>query len=141
MIDPISKPISKAALDQLTANHKNNPDLPVITNAVFISRAHFEKFVSNLPSEYDALKICFVRFPANPKDPLRILEAGNNLTQLSLILTPVKGTDKLKWSSEDVTDQNGNLITLCVCEPGVDDQNGTGLTPPKTGEEDPDPGP
>ena len=132
------KTISKPDLTQLISNHKNNPGLPVMTEDIFIGRDHFEDFIKSLPQNYDALKICFVRFPATPKDPERILESGNNLTQLSLILVPVKGTNRLSWSSSDVTDANGNLMALCVCEPGVDDNNATGVVPPKGGEEDPE---
>ena len=119
------------------ANHKTNANLPVMTDAVFITRKHFDEFVGGFPQECDALKICFVRFPANPKDPDRIMEAGNNQTQLSLIIIPVKETNSDTWSSTDAADDDGNLRALCVCEPGIDDNNGTGLTPPKGSNENP----
>lgn len=127
--------ISKTNLDRLIDNHKNNKGLPILTDAVFITRKHFDEYVKGLPQDYDALKICFVRFESNPPDPDRILEAGNNLTQVSLIFVPVKNTDQSTWTSTGVTDQNDVLRTLCVCEPNIDDQNNTGVVPPKNGEE------
>ena len=134
------KNITEQKLTELIANNKTNANLPVMTDTVFIALDHFNEFLRGLPQECDALKICFVRFPANPKDPGRILEAGNNLTQLSLVIIPVKATNSANWSSTDATDKDGNLRALCVCEPGIDDNNGTGLIPPKGSTEKPSDG-
>jgi hypothetical protein len=125
------KSISGSKLEELMNNNKDNIELPVVTNAAFITRKHFEEFQSSLPADYDALKFCFVRFPATPPDPTKILPAGNNLTQISLIIVGTKKTDRVTWNSTGVTDVNGNLITLCVCEPGENDDDNTGVCPPK----------
>ena len=124
--------ITKADLDKLIGNFRINKDLPFITDAAFITRKHLDEFVKGQPPNCDALKICFVRFPSIPPDPDKILAAGNNLTQVSLIFVPLKETNLANWTSTEIADANGNIETLCVCEPGVLDP-ATGVCPPKKG--------
>lgn len=125
--------ITKDKLNELQANHKNNKDFRIMTDAVFVTRAHLEKFLSALAknhSEHDAYKICFIRHKSSPKDS-RILSAGNNLTQLSLIIVPTKKTNTLTWDSTDVTEKDGKIPTLSFCTPGKSDKNSTGHCPPQ----------
>lgn len=127
-------PKSKAEIDILCGNHQSNMSLPIITNAAFVSRRHFEEFVRGLPPDYDAVKFCFIRHSIPPQDD-RNLPAGNNLTQLSLILMPMKDTNTATWESTEVI-ENGMIHTLCFCEPGRPDRpdrNGTGHCPPASG--------
>ena len=131
--------ITKAKLNKLTANHKNNKDFRIMTDAVFVTRQHLEEFLKSLPQalkDHDAYKICFIRHETPPLDD-RISPAGNNLTQLSLIFVPVKNTNFVTWKSTEVTDQNGLIPTLCFCEPGKPDGNSTGHCPPAIGCPDP----
>lgn len=130
--------ITKAKLNKLIANHNNNRDLEIITDAVFVTRDHLEEFLTslnNLPN-HDAYKICFIRHDTPPLDD-RISPAGNNVTQLSLIFVPLKNTDRITWTSEEVT-ENGLIPTLCFCEPGRPDRNSTGHCPPASGCPPPD---
>ena len=133
------EPITKAKLNKLIANHNKNRNLEIITDAVFVSRGHFKGFVDSLPTDCDAIKICFIRHKL-PRPDSRILpaEQGNDLTQLSLIFVPVKNTDFETWKSTEATDQNGLIPTLCFCEPGKPDGNRTGHCPPASGCPSPD---
>src|SRR6186713_245471 len=128
------KPITKTELDDLILNHQGNKTLPIETDAVFITKEHLKDFVDDLPGKSNAVKICFVRFKSDPKEPKKIKDAGNNLTQVSLVFVPVEVKDgtRSSWSSDEVL-VNGFLNTLCVCEPGIDDNNDTGLCPPNEG--------
>lgn len=130
----MTEPITKAKLDKLIANHSQNRNLKIVTDAVFVKRDHFREFVNSLPTETDAIKICFIRHKFPPQDP-RILaaEQGNDLTQLSLIFVPVKNTNFATWASTEATDQNDLIPTLCFCEPGRPDGNSTGHCPPASG--------
>jgi len=121
-------PITKAQLDKLTDNHKNNKDFRIMTDAVFVTRDHLNEFLNGLPTNCDAIKICFIRHKTPPSDT-RILEAGNNLTQLSLIFVPVKNTNRETWTSKEVT-KKGLIPTLCFCVPGIPDEKSTGHCPP-----------
>ncbi len=123
-------PKTKTEIDTLCENHKNNPNLPIRTNAVFITRDHFDAFRNNLPQDCDAIKICYIRHKFPPQDS-RILpaEPGNDLTQLSLIFIPTKNTNRSTWNSE-LADLNGLVPTLCFCEPGKPDGDSTGHCPP-----------
>ena len=123
------KAINQARLTILCNNYKNNKALPNETNAVFITKDHLTEFVNGLPANCDAVKICFVRFESTPPDPAKILPAGNNLTQVTLIFVPLSNTDRASWISTEITGAN----TLCVCEPTIDDNDSTGLCPPKRG--------
>jgi len=127
MIAPKTKPEIK----RLTDNHTNNKNLPIKTDAIFVTRQHLNEFLTNLPP-HDAYKICFIRHDTPPADD-RILPAGNNVTQLSLIFVPVNNTDRITWISEDVTDQNGLIPTLSFCVPGIPDRDSTGHCPPASG--------
>ena len=111
--------ITKAQLNTLTAKHNNNMNLPILTNAVFVTREH------------DAYKICFIRHDSPPLDT-RISPAGNNLTQLSLIFVPMKDTNQATWESTEA-DENGMISTLSFCVPGRPDNNTTGHCPPASG--------
>jgi hypothetical protein len=123
--------MKKSELDKLVDNHMNNMGLPVTTNAAFISRRHLENYLQGLPGDCDAIKVCYVRFDGTTSDPARIAVVGNNLTQLSLVFVGMTKTDIKNWNSTEITDAAGNLKTLCVCDPAVDDQDQTGLCPPK----------
>jgi hypothetical protein len=127
-------PITNDRLDELKNNHQNimNNGLPIITKALFVTRLHFEDFVNSLPQDCDAIKICFIRHEIPPQDR-RILPAGNNLSQLSLILVPMKNTNRSTWESEVATGQNSLITTLCFCVPGVPDGSSTGHCPPASG--------
>lgn len=124
--------ITKVELGKLIANHRNNKDFRIVTDAVFVTKDHLETFLSGLPSEHDAYKICFIRHETPPLDD-RISPAGNNLTQLSLIFVPVKDTNKSTWKSTEATNPDGTITTLCFCKPGVPDRNSTGHCPPASG--------
>ena len=123
------KPISSTRLEELCANYRNNKSLLNETNAVFITKKHLSDFVDGLPQPCDAVKICFVRFSSTPPDPVTIKDAGNNLTQVSLIFVPLSNTNSATWESTEIAGEN----SLCVCEPTVDDTNSTGVCPPKKG--------
>jgi hypothetical protein len=124
--------ITKAKLDKLIANHNKNRKLEIVTDAVFVTRKHFDQFLSRLPQNHDAFKICFIRHDTPPLDP-RILPAGNNVTQLSLIFVPMKNTDRVTWKSTEAADDDGTIRTLCFCEPGRRDDDNTGHCPPASG--------
>jgi|KBSSwiStaDraftv2_1062776.scaffolds.fasta_scaffold1113950_1 hypothetical protein len=123
--------ITKAQLNTLTAKHNNNMNLPILTNAVFVTREHLDRFLNSLPREHDAYKICFIRHDSPPLDT-RISPAGNNLTQLSLIFVPMKDTNQATWESTEA-DENGMISTLSFCVPGRPDNNTTGHCPPASG--------
>ena len=106
--------------------------MPFITNAAFITGKHLDEFVEGQPPNCDALKFFFVRFPSGPPDSDKFLPAGNNLTPAFLIFIPLKDTNLANGTSTEIADTNGNIETLCVCEPGVLDP-ATGVCPPKRG--------
>ena len=126
MIAPKTKPEIK----RLTDNHTNNKNLPIKTDAIFVTRQHLNEFLTNLPP-HDAYKICFIRHDSPPLDT-RISPAGNNLTQLSLIFVPMKDTNQATWESTEA-DENGMISTLSFCVPGRPDNNTTGHCPPASG--------
>ncbi len=138
-------------LDALTDNHKNNMNLPIETQAVFVTLKHLKDYISLVEDRHnkptapdfdvnkvcDAIKICFVRFEFMPNNN-QILPAGKDLagkelTQVSLIFVPVKTADRSKdWSSQELS-KNDGLQALCVCEPPADDRDSTGVCPPNKG--------
>lgn len=138
------KEISSTELAMLVDNHGKNMGLAVETKAVFITLDHLKDFISQVENRHnnpvkvcDAIKVCFVRFEFKP-NANQILAAGKDLTgteltQTSLIFVPVKTADRSQdWTSQELS-KNDNLLALCVCEPAVDDQNSTGVCPPKKG--------
>ena len=126
---------TKDDIRKLSDNHRNNRQLSIETDAVFVTRKHLAMFVRSLPQECDALKIMFIRHQTPPQDP-RIKSVGNNLTQLSLIFVPLKDTNNSTWVGTTITDQNDKVLTLCFCEPGEIDRperDSTGHCPPASG--------
>lgn len=132
-------PKTKAELDMLIAKHTNNKNLPIKTNAIFVTREHFEQFLNSVPANHDAFKICFIRHDFIPPDPSRILpaEPGSNLTQLSLIFVPMRDTNRGTWESTEAV-ENGIISTLSFCVPGIPDRDSTGHCPPASGCPPPD---
>ena len=125
--------IDKETLDTLIANHKNNKDFRIMTDAVFVTKKHLEEFLDTLRTDnlqHNAYKICFIRHET-PTSDRRILPAGNNLTQLSLIFVPVKNTNTGRWdSSTEAKNGDKTITTLCFCKPGIEDGKSTGHCPP-----------
>jgi hypothetical protein len=141
------KPISSDTLNGFIDNRV------IDTKAVFITLEHLKDFISQVEKRHndstvfgfdatmvcDAIKICFVRFDFKPNDD-QILAAGKDLagkvlTQTSLIFVPVKtkNADRSQgWDSIELSKTDG-LLSLCVCEPAVIDQNSTGVCPPNQG--------
>ena len=125
--------MSLSDLRNLAHNHVQNPDLPYITYKAAVSLAELEKFIDMAKTHNaDALQIFFVRFPidgANTKNE-KILHAGKNLSQISLVFAPGIITEQNDWIIETVRDGD-SVLTLPVCDPGFDEDRATGLCPPK----------
>ncbi|HET9278974.1 MAG TPA: hypothetical protein VFN95_12340 [Flavitalea sp.] len=133
------KPRQVAELDKLLSNHVNNMTLPILTQAAFIKLDHLKDFISQIEARHntcDTIKICFVRYEFKPNSQILLAgkdATGKEMTQISLVLAPVKTADpSVNWRSALLTKPDGAL-TLCVCEPEVDDFNDTGLCPPNQG--------
>ncbi|HKH59526.1 MAG TPA: hypothetical protein VKA49_01775 [Flavitalea sp.] len=145
------KSIPIAELNSLIDNHGKNMSLPTKTKAVFITLDHLKDFISQVEARHnqsssagfdptqvcDTIKICLVRYEFKPnKNQIESAgksRAGKDVTQISLAMVPVKTADPSRdWDSIELSKSDG-VLTLCVCEPAIDDLKKTGLCPPNNG--------
>ena len=138
------KPISLTKLDSLCENYQTNLGLSIESMAAFLNLAHLEDYISQIKARHniqgakpdeicDTIKICFVRYEGKDTSGKILLAGkgrnGKELSQTSLILVPVNTSNAATWESKELEKSDG-LLSLCVCEPNVNDQNHTGLCPP-----------
>jgi hypothetical protein len=135
----MKKSIPITDLDKLSNNYRNNKDIRSITNAAFLKIAELEGYIADARarnSSCDALQISFIRFPLGKDEKGRILSAGNDLSQVSLIFTAVRTIDSEQWIVDPLKDQQDNVFTLSINEPDngtAMDKSVDGLCPPKMG--------
>lgn len=128
----MTKTMNLTEIEQLAFNHRQHRDLPSMTNAVFIDIKEFQAFLSEAQASHpdcDTLQVNFIRYEL-AKDEYWISAAGNNLSQVSLQMFPVKAADKLNWK---VNNPAGvDVVTFAVCPPGPDyKEKISGICPPK----------
>lgn len=117
---------------QLALNHREHRNLPFVTNAAFIKLEMLESFLSQAKTNHpdcDTLQINFIRYDLNNAENW-ISPAGENLSQVSLQLFPVKVQNMENWQ---VTLPVENLITtFCFCPPVANYKEGvSGICPPR----------
>ena len=123
--------VSFTELREFAANYKANPGLLPVTVSAAITVNELQNFIDKAkalyPTEFDAVKIYFVRYPLD-SSPGHILKSSDkNLSQVSLIFVPANVTDLPNWIVEDLQDRDDKM-TLPVCSPSF--RNETGLCPP-----------
>ena len=130
----MEKSISITELNKLATNYRSNKDIRFITNAAFIKITQLESFIADARTKHplcDTLQINFIRFPLEANQE-NILSAGNGLSQVSLMFFPVRTINLVEWIVETVNDENGEILTLSINEPGINIIERTnGLCPPK----------
>jgi len=125
-----------------SANFKNNRT-PFTTNSAVISLKELQEFIEeakvNCP-DFAALRIYLVRYPlpAQKAEQVikRIRSEGNNLSQPSFVLVPMKSFDSAKGAGDDFKVGSSNdVYALAIADPENPDdpQEGSILCPPKCG--------
>lgn len=137
----MNKLISPTELTRLADNYRENIKLtPFETKGAIISLEALNEFISGAQrlhqANFDAIRIYFVRHKLTTtvaKNHINKVAEGSELSQVSLILAPVKIRNRDQWQMEELND-NGDILTLCVCHPEdivTENPVQTGLCPPK----------
>jgi hypothetical protein len=119
-----------------STNFKNNKT-PFTTNSAGISLKELEEFISkakaNCP-DFAGLRVYLVRYPISTqkaelvKD--RIRSDGNNLSQPSLVLVPMKSFDPATGAGDDFKVGN-DVYALSFADPDGDPGDTSVLCPPR----------
>lgn len=135
------KLINRQTVLDWSANFKNSKPSSFATDSAAISLEELEKFITeakkNYPTDLTGIRIYFVQYPlpdekANSlKD--KILSAGNNLSQPSIVLVPVRAFDSSTGSGKDYTIGTSDAVyALAFSDPeSTDPADTTVLCPPK----------
>lgn len=120
-------------------NYKNNKTLPSETNSAAISLSELEAFIkaakeSYKTDDFNGIRIYFVRYPLSAGTE-RIGTSGNNLSQTSLVLVPVKSFNASTGSGDDYKlGTSEQVYALAFADPDSPDPQETYiLCPPKCG--------
>jgi hypothetical protein len=83
-------------------------------------------------SEFNAIKIYFIRYSVNDINRNIEKEKSDNFSVPSLAFVPIKNADPTTWTGEDFKLENEKIFVLPFCNPkGPEDE--TGICPPKCG--------
>jgi len=118
-----------------SANFKNNTTLTFDTDSAGISLSELEDFIkaakATYPADFNGIRICFIRYPLTAGTD-KIKTSGANLSQLSIVLVPVKSFDPAKGMGEDykvgTTEQ---VYALAFADPEGDPGDSSILCPPR----------
>ena len=119
-------------------NYKNNKTLPSSTNSAAISLSELENFIKaakeNYQADFTGLRIYFIRYPLSAGTE-RIGTSGNNLSQPSIVLVPVKSFNASVGSGDDYkVGTSEQVYALAFADPDSSDpQEASILCPPKCG--------
>src|SRR5262245_53783628 len=117
-------------------NHKNNKTLSFATDSATISLSELEDFIKSAkekyPTGFTGLRIYFVRYPLTA-DTENIKTAGNNLSQPSIVLVPVKSSDPKKGIEDYKVGTSEQVYAMAFADPEdpSDPGDSTILCPPK----------
>jgi len=118
-------------------NHKNNKPHPLETESAGISLSELEDFINaakaTYPADFNGIRICFVRYPLSANKN-KIKSSGNNLSQLSIVLVPLKSFDPATRMGDDYkVGTSEQVYALSFTDPeGPDDPGDTTiLCPPR----------
>ena len=119
-------------------NHKNNKTLSFETDSAGISLSELEDYIkaakATYPADFNGIRICFVRYPLSAKKD-KIKPSGNNLSQPSIVLVPVKSFNASVGSGDDYkVGTSEQVYALAFADPDSSDpQEASILCPPKCG--------
>jgi len=116
-------------------NHKNNKTLSFETDSAGISLSELEDFIKNVRTNYpdsNGIRFYFVRYSLSAGTD-NIRTSGNNLSQPSIVLVPVKSFDPAKGIGDDTkVGTSEQVFALAFTDPdGSDPGDTTILCPPK----------
>ena len=117
-------------------NHKNNKTLSFETDSAGISLSELEAFIKTVRTNYpdfNGIRIDFVRYPLSA-GTVNIRSSGNNLSQPSIVLVPVRSFDSAKGMGDDSkVGASEQVFALAFTDPeGPSDPGDTTiLCPPK----------
>jgi hypothetical protein len=116
-------------------NHKNNKALAFETDSAGISLSELEDFIKNVRTKYpdfNGIRFSFVRYPLSA-DTDNIKLSGNNVSQPSIVLVPVKSFDPAKGIGDDSkVGTSEQVFALALADPGESDPGDTSiLCPPR----------
>ena len=136
------KNVDSSTLKQWIQNFRGNVDAKFVTNAATVSLKQLENFINEAKEKYHdpsftGFRIYLIRYPLNDGGPSsdRIGKAGNNLSQPSFVLVPVKNHVHGEGSGDDFVLPNpGDLYVLAFSDPtATDPDDSTALCPPRCG--------
>jgi len=116
-------------------NHKNNKALSFETDSAGISLSELEDFIKTVRTKYpdfNGIRFSFVRYPLSA-DTDNIKLSGNNVSQPSIVLVPVKSFDPAKGIGDDSkVGTSEQVFALAFADPGESDPGDTSiLCPPR----------
>jgi hypothetical protein len=116
-------------------NHKNNKTLSFETDSAGISLAELEDFIKTVRTNYpdsNGIRIYFVRYSLSAGTD-NIRPSGNNLSQPSIVLVPVKSFDPAKSMGDaNKVGTSEQVFALAFADPDGSDPGDTSiLCPPK----------
>src|SRR5688572_5782240 len=93
--------ITTSELKVFTSNYKENKDLGIETDSAAIELGHLQTFINqaiaSLGSDFNAVKIYFVRYPLDADQSHIKKASGKDLSQVSLAFVPAKVIDPVEW--------------------------------------------
>ena len=129
--------ITTADLKIFMSNHRENKNLGIETDSAAIELGQLQTFINqaiaSLGSDFNAVKIYFVRYPLDADQDHIKKASGKDLSQVSLALVPAKVIDPDAWTVKPLP-LDGDKFTLFVCAPTTPSRTHdgrTGLCQPK----------
>jgi hypothetical protein len=125
-------------LEEWKQSFQINRNLPFITNSATISLDQLENFLKDVkqqcPEGVNGIRIEFVRFQAGGNSSGKLQGAGGGLSQVSLVLLPLKNYNASTGTGEISPLDSGEVYTLAFSDPQTTDPGDTTvLCPPKCG--------